>query len=233
MTDNSRLNELEPYLPSSSEKKQAVMMYMVAWLILSMWKREVSPFTHHHIKQSFGWLVFLMLVIFADVVLVIIWFMFAAISWVIFSFFSFIAFMISLPILVVGWMWIFQATKWRYIWENEYTNKFFAFFSGIWNWVLNLFDANHYQIIDWERYRSEDQYYSNKNDNKADSTTQANQQPATQNLNDLNSQNPATNTATSDWKTLDNNQQNVINNQSIWIDLSGHEINKPENQINN
>jgi hypothetical protein len=49
----------------------------------------------------------------------------------------------------------------------------------------------------------------------------------------LNSQNPATNTATSEWKTLDNNQQNVINNQSIWIDLSGHEINNPENQINN
>jgi hypothetical protein len=36
MTDNSILNELAPYLPSSSEKKQAVMMYMVAGLILSM-----------------------------------------------------------------------------------------------------------------------------------------------------------------------------------------------------
>ena len=128
---------------------------------------------------------------------------------------------------------MYQATRWKYIWESEYTNKFFAFFSGIWNWVLNLFDANHYQIIDWERYRSEDQYYSNKNDSKAESTTQTNQQPATQNLNDLNSQNSTTNTVTSDWKTLDNNQQNVINNQSIWIDLSGHEINKPENQINN
>jgi hypothetical protein len=41
------------------------------------------------------------------------------------------------------------------------------------------------------------------------------------------------NFTTSDWKTLDNNQQNVINNQDIWIDLSGHEINNPENQINN
>ena len=41
------------------------------------------------------------------------------------------------------------------------------------------------------------------------------------------------NNVTSDWKTLDNNQQNVINNQNIWIDLSGHEINNPENQIDN
>jgi len=223
MTDDSRLNELEPYIPSSSEKKQAVMMYMVAWLILSMWKREVSPFTHHHIKQALGWLVSLMLIIFADVILIIIWFMFAAISWVIFSFFSFIAFMISLPILVVGWMWIFQATKWRYIWENEFVNKFFALFSGIWNWVLNLFDANHYQIIDEERYRAENQFYP-KAEKKEEKTDESNQS---------STQNQTVNNTNSDWKTLDNNQQNVINNQSIWIDLSGHEINNPENQINN
>lgn len=204
---------------------------MVAWLILSMWKREVSPFTHHHIKQSFGWLVSLMLVIFADVVLITIWFMFAAISWLIFSFFSFIAFLISLPILVVGGMWIYQATKWKYIWENEFTNKFFAFFSGIGNWVLNLFDANHYQIIDEERYRAENQFYSNKKEEKTETTQ--NEQPTTQNLNDLNSQNQTENNTTSEWKTLDNNQQNVISNQNIWIDLSGHEINNPENQVDN
>ena len=204
---------------------------MVAWLILSMWKREISPFTHHHIKQSFGWLVSLMLVIFADVVLIIIWFMFAAISWLIFSFFSFIAFLISLPILVVGGMWIYQATKWKYIWENEFTNKFFAFFSGIGNWVLNLFDANHYQIVDEERYRAENQFYSNKKEEKIETTQ--NEQPTTQNLNDLNSQNQTENNITSEWKTLDNNQQNVISNQNIWIDLSGHEINNPENQVDN
>ena len=124
---------------------------------------------------------------------------------------------------------MYQATRWKYIWENEYTNKFFAIFTGMGNRVLNLFDANHYQIIDEQRYRAEDKYYSDKKWDKVDTTNQ----PTTQNLNDLNSQNQTTNTTTSDWKTLDNNQQNVITNQSIWIDLSGHEINKPENQINN
>ena len=231
MADNSRLNELEPYLPSSSEKKQAVMMYMVAWLILSMWKREVSPFTHHHIKQSLGWLFSVILTIFADFIFFMIWVLFAAISWLLFWFFAWVALLITLPVLAVGFMCMYQATKWKYIWESEYTNKFFALFSGMGNWVLNLFDANHYQIIDGERYRAEDQYYSNKKEEKTD-TTQTDQ-PATQNLNDLNSQNQTANATTSDWKTLDNNQQNVINNQSIWIDLSGHEINKPENQINN
>ena len=76
------------------------------------------------------------------------------------------------------------------------TNKFFALFSGIGNRVLNLFDANHYQIIDEERYRTEDQYYSNKKEEKSE-TTQA-EQPATQNLNDLNSQNQTENNTTSE-----------------------------------
>ena len=119
MTDNSKLNELEPYLPSSSEKKQAVMMYMMIWLILSMWKREVSPFTHHHIKQSLGWLVSLVLVIFVDLILFLIGLLFSAISWLILSFFMFIALLVTLPVFIVWWMGIYQATKWKYIWENE------------------------------------------------------------------------------------------------------------------
>ena len=231
MTDDLKLNELEAYLPSSSEKKQAVMMYMVIWLILSLWKREVSPFTHHHIKQSFGWLVSLILVIFIDIILMLLWVLFSAISWLIFSFFAFIVFIITLPILVILAMWIYQATKWKYIRESEMTNKFFLFFSWMWNRVLNLFDANHYQIIDGERYRSEEQFY--KKDKKTKDIEIETEQPTTQNLNDLNSQNQTKNDIASDWKTLDNNQQNVINNQSIWIDLSGHEINNPENQLNN
>ena len=131
-------------------------------------------------------------------------------------------------------MWIYQATEWKYIWESEFINKFFAFFSGIGNWVLNLFEANHYKIIDAERYRTEEQFYEKeeKQEEKSDSSMEDSQQ-ITQNLDDLNNQNQVPNDSILDWKTLDNNQQNVINNQSIWIDLSGHEINKPENQINN
>lgn len=221
MTDNSRLNELEPYLPSSSEKKQAVMMYMVVGLVLSMWKWEVSPYTHHHLKQSLWRLVFLVLIIFWDLVLFVLW--------VILSFFLWIAVLISIPALCVGAMWIYQATKGKYIWEDEGMNKFFMLFSWIGNWVLNLFDSNHYQIIDEDRYRAEYQFYEKKKKENVDNTE--NTQPTTQNLNDLNVQNQQMNNINSDWKTLDNNQQNVISNWDIWIDLSGHEINNPENQL--
>ena len=128
-------------------------------------------------------------------------------------------------------MWIYQAQQGRYIWENEVINKFFLFFSWIGNWTLNLFDANHYQIIDAERYRSEEQFYAKPSKEKKDDNNVETLQSTTQNLNDLNAQNQILNNSNSDWKTLDNNQQNVISNQDIWIDLSGHEINNSENQL--
>ena len=81
-------------------------------------------------------------------------------------------------------------------------------------------------------YRPENQFYP-KNNNKDKSDTSEDNHSTTKNLNGLNSQNQIADDITSDSKTLDNNKQNVINNQDIWIDLSGHEINNPENQINN
>ena len=106
-------------------------------------------------------------------------------------------------------------------------NKFFMLFSWIGNRVLSLFDSNHYQIIDEERYRAEYQFYEKKKKEKVD--IPENIQQTTQNLDDLNIENHQINNVDSDWKTLDNNQENVISNWNIWIDLSGHEINNPEN----
>lgn len=228
---NTLLNELEPYLPSSSEKKQAVMMYMAVGLVLSMWKWEVSPYTHHHLKQSLGWLVFLMLTIFADLALIVLW--------AILSFFLWLAVLITIPALTIGAMWIYQAQQGKYIWENEVVNKFFLFFSWVGNWTLNLFDANHYQIIDAERYRTEEQFYAKpgkeEKDDKSDSgqpNNAAENWQVTQGENwnsavdSLDIQNHEINNETVDAKNLDNDQQISINNQDIWIDLSGHEINK-------
>lgn len=245
MTHNSQLNELEAYLPSSSEKKQAVMMYMVVGLILSMWKREVSPYTHHHLKQSLGWLVFLVLVVFADFVLVILG--------IILSFFLWIAVLISIPALAVGIMGIYQAQQGKYIREHEMINKFFLFFSWIGNRVLNLFDANRYQIIDQERYRSEDQFYIKMNETRKKKSDSNQKIDTTQEVNEnlvhdsdlLNTQNHEINQNTEsvnqslNWvnidnvntKSLDNDQQISINDLEIWIDLSDHEINNPEKPV--
>ena len=238
MTGIANLNELEPYLPSSSEKKQAVMMYMAVGLVLSMWKWEVSPYTHHHLKQSLGWLVFLVLTVFVDLILIVLW--------VILSFFLWLAVIITIPALTIWAMGIYQAQQGKYIWESEVVNKFFLFFTWIGNRTLNLFDANHYQIIDEERYRSEDQFYAKPSkEEKKDSEDKNNSWNSTaetekpsentevtqvnnwdSDVNSLDIQNHEINNGSEDWKTLDNDQQISISNQDIWIDLSGHEINE-------
>lgn len=241
MTETSRLNDLEPYIPSSSEKKQAVMMYMVVWLILSMWKREVSPYTHHHMKQSLGWLVFLVLIIFTDLVLIFLW--------MLLKLFSILALLISIPALTVWAMGIYQAWKWKYVRESESVNKFFQLFSGIWNWVLNLFETNHYQIIDANNYRAAEQYYSTSakkiENNTEEPKTETFQwvtiateiwtTPVTQDTElkiESNTETSSSENSKWDWNLLDNNQEISINNSNIWVDLSNHEINNPENQIN-
>lgn len=237
MTENLNLNDREPYLPSSSEKKQAVMMYMLVGLILSMWKREVSPYTHHHIKQSLGWFVFLVLVVFADLLLIILW--------ILLKFFWVLAVLITIPAITIWAMGLYQARKWEYIRKSEMTNRFFLFFSGMGNRVLNLFDANHFQIIDEERYRSEDQFYTKPN--KTSDQSQWTNQSWDSSLNTNNDWSSLDNTVISsensviqqnsenngaeNWNLLDNDQKISISNWNIWIDLSGHEINNPENQL--
>ena len=107
-------------------------------------------------------------------------------------------------------------------------------FSGIWNWVLNLFDSNHYQIIDWERYRSEDQFYSKQTENKEDKLDDSNNNTDNTdkdwNLNnyDLGIQNHEINNEVLEPKKLDNEQEISIKDKEIWINLSDHEINNSE-----
>jgi 4-amino-4-deoxy-L-arabinose transferase-like glycosyltransferase len=155
------------------------------------------------------------------------------------SFFGWLAVLITIPALTIWAMWIYQAQQGKYIWENEVVNKFFLFFSWIGNWTLNLFDANHYQIIDEERYRTEDQFYpkpsKEEKDEKSESTQTNNTTENSQStqgetwnsaVDTLDIQNHEINNETVETKNLDNDQQISINNQDIWIDLSGHEINE-------
>lgn len=62
---------------------------------------------HHHIKQAFGWVVLLVLVIFLDVIL----FIFGAIFG---AFFSVLAGIVTIPVLVLGILCAKQARDGQY-----------------------------------------------------------------------------------------------------------------------
>ncbi|MDR0860641.1 MAG: hypothetical protein LBO09_06830 [Candidatus Peribacteria bacterium] len=138
MSENLTPNTRDNYLPSSAEKKQAVMMYLFVGLLLSLQQQDVSPYMHHHIKQSMGWIVLLVLIIFLDVILFIFGLLFG-------KFFSILGGIITIPVLILGILCIKQAYDGKYQRDTNGATKFFSGFAGLGSWVLNLFDADHYQ----------------------------------------------------------------------------------------
>jgi hypothetical protein len=140
MPENLTPNVRENYIPSSSEKKQAVLMYMFVGLLLSLGQQDVSPYMHHHIKQSMGWVVLLVTTIFVDVML----FILGTIFW---KGFSVLAGLITIPIIILGMLCVKQARDGKYQRDSNGAMKFFSGFAGLGSRVLNLFDADHYQTI--------------------------------------------------------------------------------------
>lgn len=64
------LQDTSVYIPSSVEKKRAVMMYMLFGVIISISNKKVNGFEYFHLKQSIGWRLCFILVLIASVVLI-------------------------------------------------------------------------------------------------------------------------------------------------------------------
>jgi hypothetical protein len=119
MPENLTPNARDTYVPSSSEKKQAVLMYFFVGLLLSLQQQDVSPYMHHHIKQAMGRVVLLVLVIFLDVIL----FVFGAIFG---KFFSILGGIITIPVLALGIVCVKQAYDGNYQRNSNGAVKFFS-----------------------------------------------------------------------------------------------------------
>ena len=110
------------YIPGSSEKKRACMMYLFFGIIVSLSKKEFSPFEFYHLKQSIWlWILILPIVLISFIPLVkLIW-------------------IIALVVLlwVLGWSFA-NAFNWKYFDDSK--NVAFMLPAGIWWWFLNLFE---------------------------------------------------------------------------------------------
>ena len=116
------------YIPSSLEKKRAILMYLFFGIIVFIVdKKEMSIFEYFHLRQAL-WLSVLFILFF--------------IPGVVLLFLPIIKY-ISLFVIVVFvslWvMFVFNAWNWKYVvlwWENSPL----AIFKWIWQWVINLFE---------------------------------------------------------------------------------------------
>ncbi|HBB04892.1 TPA: hypothetical protein DCZ39_08695 [Patescibacteria group bacterium] len=118
----------EVYIPSSTEKKRAVMMYLLIGIIVTAFNNQKkTDFEQFHLKQSLGWWAIFLLLI------------------VVTSIFMFIPFIKYIPIIVVLVMVAFLAIFTKSARDGKYSidqkNKL-AIFVGLGEWIMTLFEVN-------------------------------------------------------------------------------------------
>jgi hypothetical protein len=115
------------YIPSSSERKKCVLMYVLFWILMMMNKKDVTVFEYRHLKQSiWRWVLFLMVFILS----------------VVFIFVPYIKLLWILPLFMMVWIrlyFIFQVWSWKYlIWKSDSL----WFFGWLGWWILWLFESD-------------------------------------------------------------------------------------------
>ncbi len=116
------------YMPSSSEKKRAIMMYLFFGIMVSITKKDMNSFEYYHLKQSSGWRILFLLVLVFDVVLL---------------FLPIIKYLWIIPLLILVVAWVInvkQARDWKYFIDKK--ESFLALFSWIGNRFIELFEIS-------------------------------------------------------------------------------------------
>lgn len=110
------------YIPGSSEKKRASVMYLFFGIIVSLSKKEFSPFEFYHLKQSIWlWILILPVILISFIPLV-------RIIWI----------LVLVVLLAVLGRSFANAFNWKYFDNSK--NIAFTLPAGTGGWFLDLFE---------------------------------------------------------------------------------------------
>lgn len=114
------------YIPSSSDKKRAIMMYLILGIMVWLSKKNMNNFEYYHLKQAVGrWMIFILILVFAIVLL----------------FIPVIKYLAIIPLIVLVVVWVIsakQARDWKYFTTKK--DSPLALFSGVGVWFIDLFE---------------------------------------------------------------------------------------------
>ena len=118
--------DVTKYVPSSSDKKRAVMMYLFLGVMVWLSKKNINSFEYYHMKQATGrWILFLLILV-LDVVLLFI----PVIKYL---------WLIPLIVMIVAWgISVKQSRDGKYFIDKK--DSPLALFSWVWGWFLDLFE---------------------------------------------------------------------------------------------
>lgn len=118
----------EEYVPSSVERKKALLMYVLVGIIVALSKESVSVYEFFHLKQALGWrtLFFMSLVVWVFLI-------FVPYVWV-------VPVVVFLVFMAIWWIFCKQAREWEFVIDhNKILLPFFAWFG---EWILSIFDLD-------------------------------------------------------------------------------------------
>lgn len=114
------------YVPNSSEKKRAIMMYLFFGIMVWISKKEMDPFEYFHLKQASGRRIFFFLVLIIAIVMM---------------FLPLVKYIVFVPLLV---MVIARGIFMKQAWDGKYSQDIkqsaINIFAAIGWWLLNLFE---------------------------------------------------------------------------------------------
>lgn len=115
------------YIPSSTEKKRAVMMYLlIGIIVVALNNQKKSDFESFHLKQALGRrAIFLLLVVTTSI-------------------FMFIPMIKYIPVFAVIVMVVFMGIFMKRAWDGKYTiaeESKMAIFHALGGWIFTLFEV--------------------------------------------------------------------------------------------
>lgn len=124
----------EGYVPSSVERKKALIMYFFVGIIAALSKDEITIYEMFHLKQALGrWMLFFIFLMGSII------FIFIPFLWIL-PVFVFILF------LIVWIIFAKQAREWRYT-INE-SKILLPLFAWLGSWIVTIFELDVYEDVE-------------------------------------------------------------------------------------
>lgn len=118
----------DDYVPSSVERKKAVLMYFFVWIVVALSGEWLSIYEFFHLRQSLGrWMLFFLSLLVTSV-FIFIWYL------------RVVPVLLFLIYIFVRLFFIKQAREWRYTTSNG--SVVMPIFFGLWDRITQVFELD-------------------------------------------------------------------------------------------
>lgn len=118
----------EKYIPTSIERRKAILTYLFVWVVLILSKRKTTVYEKFHLCQSLWRRVVFFIMIIGSIFLLL------------FPYLNIIPIVLIVTMMIVWSIFARQAWNWEYVDQKIWENVFMPFFYWLWTWIVEIFE---------------------------------------------------------------------------------------------